>query len=47
MTMGGFDSDEEKIVLVQEVKWLRGKSFGWIIWVNVDITKNMIGIVKN
>lgn len=29
-----------KNCLVQEVKWLRGKSSGWIIWVNVAITEN-------
>ena len=40
MTMGGFDSDEEENVLVQEVWRLRGQGLGWIIWVNVDITKN-------
>lgn len=40
MTMRCFDSDEEKNVLVQEVWRLRGQGLGWIIWVNVDITKN-------
>lgn len=40
MTMGGFDSDEEENVLVQEVWRLRGHGLGWVIWVSVDITKN-------
>ena len=29
--MGGFDSDEEENVLVQEVWRLRGQGLGWII----------------